>query len=69
MAFYQVFLPGGVAAGVEVATSGIIVHAAPILKKSVGLRFERFSSWVKGKGGEIFPVKEFPAEVEKEKLE
>ena len=59
MAFYQVFLRN-ITAGVEVSPEGVIVSAAPVFRKSIGLRFAKFTAWVKGKGGEIFPVKEWP---------
>lgn len=59
MAFYQVFLRD-ITGGVEVSAEGRIVTAAPVLEKAIGLPFTKFNAWVKGKGGEIFPVKERP---------
>jgi hypothetical protein len=65
MAFYQVLLREGLSGGIEVSSEGRIVSATyPVLYKAIGLRFIRFSAWVKRKGGEIYPVKERPFESE-----
>jgi hypothetical protein len=60
MSFYRVFLRGGIIATVEVSLTGMIVGADPMLRNSIGLRFARFSAWVKRKGGEIYLVTERP---------
>ena len=59
MAFYQVFLRD-ITGGVEVSAEGRIITAAPVLEKAIGLPFVKFTAWVKGKGGEIYAVKERP---------
>jgi hypothetical protein len=68
MAYYHVFLHSGIRGQVEVSPAGIIIDAnAGVFQKAIGLRFARFSLWVKSKEGEIFPAKEPPIEP-KEKL-
>jgi hypothetical protein len=59
MRFYQVTLPEGVYGEVEVSADGVITRAdaVPVLRKTIGLRFTRFSLWVKDRGGEIIPVR------------
>ena len=65
MPFYQVILREGVSGGVEVSSEGVIVNATyPVLYKAIGLRFIRFSAWVKRRHGDIYPVKERPFESE-----
>lgn len=55
MKLYRVLFKG-VTAGIEVSRDGLIVHAAPIFKKSAGLRFTKFREWVVRKGGEVHQV-------------
>lgn len=53
---YQIYLRN-ITAGIEVDPSGIVVSAAPVLKNSVGLKVWQVRDWVKGKGGEMIPVR------------
>lgn len=52
---YQVFLKG-VTAGVEVSPDGVVVDAAPVLKKFIGVRLDKLRNWVTGKGGQVNAV-------------
>jgi hypothetical protein len=63
MCFYQVYLRGGITGGVEVAEGRIIDGSAPVMDKSVGLRFAVFRDWVKEKGGELVAVKNRPSDI------
>jgi len=55
MNLYRVLFKG-VVAGIEVGADGMITSAAPIFKKSVGLKFSKFREWVVKKGGEVHQV-------------
>lgn len=64
MPYFQVFLHGGIMAGLEVSAHGVITNAAPPLTKSIGMRFGKVNAWVRSKGGEIHPAKN-PSELER----
>jgi hypothetical protein len=55
---YEVLFHGGTPVRVEVSPDGVIVSATPALKQAVGLRFKKFSAWAKGRGGEVYRVRE-----------
>lgn len=57
MPYFRVYLPN-LTASVEVSLEGTITDSS--LKNAVGLRFSRFTKWVKTKGGEVYPVKDKP---------
>jgi hypothetical protein len=60
MAFYFVLLRREHTSGeVEVSAEGTIVGAtAPLLHKAIGLSLRKFRVWVKGRGGEIYLIRE-----------
>lgn len=61
MVLYQVSLKD-VTAGLEVSPDGVVVDAAPVLKKFIGLRLDRLCGWVKAHGGQVKRVREAPRE-------
>jgi len=59
---YQVLLRN-VTAGIEVSPDGIVVTAAPVLKKFMGARLDKLRGWVERQGGTVKEVRR-----EKEKI-
>jgi hypothetical protein len=55
MTFYRVTFKD-ITAGIEVSPDGVITSAAPIFKKSVGMKFVKFREWLLKKGGKIQPL-------------
>lgn len=53
LALYQISLPRGITAGLETSPGGVVVNAAPVLRKSVGLHIERVRQWAERKGGSL----------------